>query len=39
MKLKTVEYENGKKCHEEERVEVVDLLQEAPHDTQALIFF
>jgi hypothetical protein len=25
VKLKTVEYENGKKVHEEERVEIVDL--------------
>ncbi len=39
VKLKSVEYENGKKVSEEERVEVVDLQQEAPPDTQALIFF
>lgn len=39
VKLKSVEYENGKKVSEEERVEVVSLEQEAPPDTQALIFF
>jgi hypothetical protein len=39
IKLKTVEYENGKKCREDERFEVVRLEGQAPPDTQALIFF
>ena len=39
VKLKSVGYENGKKVSEEERVEVVTLDQEAPPDTQALVFF
>lgn len=39
IKLKTVSYENGKKCHEEERFEIVRLEGQAPPDTQALVFF
>lgn len=39
VKLKTVEYADGKKVHEEERVEVVDLKRAAPPDTTAIIFF
>lgn len=39
VKLKTVEYENGKKVHEEERVEIVDLKKAAPPDTTAGIFW
>lgn len=39
IKLKRIEYENGKKLLEEERVEVVELRKSAPPDTTALIFF
>lgn len=39
VKLKSSEYENGKKVSEEERVEVVDLKVEEPPDTTAIIFF
>lgn len=39
VKLKSVEYVDGKKVSEEERVEVVDLQKAAPPDTTAIIFF
>lgn len=39
IKLKRVEYDQGKRMLEEERVEVVDLLQEVPPDTAAGIFW
>ncbi len=40
IKVKKVEYdEKGKKCFEEETVEVVSLKQEMPADTTAIIFF
>ena len=39
VKLKSVEYENGKKVSEEERVEIVTLEATLPPDTQAVIFF
>lgn len=39
IKLKRVEYDQGKRMLEEERVEVVDLIQEVPPDTAAGIFW
>lgn len=39
IKLKTIDYDNGKKCSETERIEVVELQDEAPPDTTALIFW
>lgn len=39
IKLKRVEYDQGKRMLEEERVEVVDLKQEVPPDTAASIFW
>lgn len=38
-KLKRTIYENGRKVEEFEEIEVVDLLQEQPPDTTALIFW
>lgn len=39
IKLKRVEYDQGKRLLEEESVEVVDLIQEVPPDTAAGIFW
>jgi len=39
FKLKTVEYNNGKRVKETERVEVVDVMRKAPPDTTAQIFW
>lgn len=39
IKCKTVEYENGKRVREEERVEVVEVTRRAPPDTTAAIFW
>lgn len=39
VKLKETKYENGKKVHEEERVEIVDLKKAAPPDATAGIFW
>ena len=39
VKLKSVEYDNGKKVAEEERVEIVQLKKQVPADTTAIIFF
>lgn len=39
IKCKRVEYENGKKVLEEERVEVVEVTRRAPPDTTAAIFW
>lgn len=38
-KLKRTIYENGRKVEEFEEIEVVDLMQEQPPDTTALIFW
>lgn len=39
IKLKTVEYSDGKRVREEERVEVVEVTRRAPPDTPAAIFW
>lgn len=39
IKVKTVQYENGKRLKEEERVEVVEVTRRAPPDTTAIIFW
>lgn len=39
IKLKSVIYENGKRVGEEERVEVVDLMNQDAPDSTALIFW
>lgn len=39
IKVKTVEYENGKKVREEERVQIVELKRKAPPDTGSLIWW
>lgn len=39
IKLKRVEYDQGKRMLEEEHIEVVDLIQEVPPDTAAGIFW
>lgn len=39
IKVKTVQYEGGKRVIEEERVEVVEVTRRAPPDTTAAIFW
>lgn len=39
IKLKRVQYENGKRVLEEERVEIVEVTRRAPPDTTAQIFW
>lgn len=39
IKVKNVQYENGKKVSEDEDVKIVEVIQEVPPDTTACIFW